>query len=88
VSKKILGHRKRKQVNGISKDLRKLCEEKRNARLECTRNPSSPSPQFLLLSSFKLQQEYRNLNKKVKSSVKILKGENLVKKIETLKEDF
>jgi len=38
--------------------------------------------------SLKLQQEYRNLNKKVKLSVRKLKAENLEKNIETLEEDF
>jgi len=78
MSKEILGHRKRKQVNGVSKYLRKLCEERRNARQKCIRHPRS----------LKLQQEYHNLNKKVKLSVRILKVENLEKKIETLEENF
>jgi len=42
VSKKILSHRKRKQVNGMRKDLHKLCEERRNTRLECIRHPYVP----------------------------------------------
>jgi len=44
-------------VNGMTKDLRKLCEGRRNARLECIRHPRSTT-----------QQEYRNLNKEVKKS--------------------
>ncbi len=78
VTHEIVGYRKRKQVEGMSKDLIDMCEERRIVRKEFLKKPTLNA----------VRERYRKLNKDVKRLVTSAKRQKLKKKIEKMEADF
>ena len=77
VTQEVVGFRKRKQIPGLPTEIEKLCEERRQTRLEVL---SSPGDEIVL--------KYRSLNKAVKKAVKYHKQKIIDDKVTQLESDF
>ena len=77
-TKEVIGFKRRKQVEGMPKELEQLCERRREARRKMIQQPKS--------AIFK--EEYKMLNTEVKNGVKKTKQNQLENKIKQLESDF
>ena len=74
----IVGCKPRKPVQGMSEELRDLYQQRRTARLQMLKSPQSQAN----------RQNYQNLNQRVKRAVKMLKEENMERKVMKMEQDF
>ena len=74
----IVGFRKRKLGEGMPPELEKLCEKRRQARLQTLSNPTNVS----------IRKQYQTINKEVKKAVRKCKTDTLDDKINQMEKDF
>ncbi|XP_066936741.1 uncharacterized protein [Clytia hemisphaerica] len=77
-TKEVVGFRKRKSVDGLSKDTIQLCEKRRKLRKDTLSSPNCED----------VRKKYREINKLVKKEVRKAKKEKLENMIKQLEDDF
>ena len=77
-TKEVVDFKRRKQVEGMPKELKQLCEKRREVRCKMMQQPKSAT----------LKEEYKILNTEVKEGVKKVKQNQLENKIKQLESDF
>ncbi|KAK3883301.1 hypothetical protein Pcinc_012338 [Petrolisthes cinctipes] len=78
ITEETVGYKKKKQVEGMPKALENKCNDRREARLKYLKQPSNNE----------LRENYRTINRQVKSEVLQQKRLTMEKKVEQLERDF
>ena len=78
ITQETVGLKGRKRVAGLSPEVEIACERRRKARIEMLHNPADKV----------MAEQYKELNKVVKTAVKEQKAKNLQAQIEELEADF
>lgn len=78
ITEETVGYKKKRQVEGMSKELENKCNERRIARLRYLKQPANNES----------RENYRIINRSVKSEVSRQKRLTIEKKVEQLERDF